>query len=196
MALQGRDAENVVQLTSSTTWKRSTTVICDRAVWFSAAASRKSRLSSLFCLGFLAVVSITNVLLAGVDSEASVDQFPLFATKCYQTASERIRKLLKLVDLVGIEPTTSSMPWKHQGSRPLILKQLMAGQAGKTGINSAICYQIATKLNEWDQGADSWGISPSHRSRVVSVIRKSPDLIGRAYSFKSCDRESISQPFS
>jgi hypothetical protein len=44
----------------------------------------------------------------------------------------------------------------------LILKQLMAGRTGKTGINSANCYQIATKLNEWDRGADSWGISPSH----------------------------------
>jgi hypothetical protein len=31
------------------------------------------------------------------------------------------------VDLAGIEPATSSMPWKHQGGRPLILKQLMAG---------------------------------------------------------------------
>ncbi len=65
-----------------------------------------------------------------------------------------------MVDLVGIEPTTSSMPWKYQGGRPLILKQLMAGQAGKTGINSAICYQIATKLNEWDRRADSWGNPP------------------------------------
>jgi hypothetical protein len=49
---------------------------------------------------------------------------------------------------------------KSKGSRPLILKQLMAGQAGKTGINSAICYQIATKLNEWDRRADSWGDQP------------------------------------
>jgi hypothetical protein len=57
-----------------------------------------------------------------------------------------------MVDLAGIEPATSSMPWKYQGSRSLILKQLMAGRTGKTGINSAICYQIATKLNEWDRG--------------------------------------------
>jgi len=57
-----------------------------------------------------------------------------------------------MVDLVGIEPTTSSMPWNYQGCRSLILKQLMAGQAGKTGINGAFCYQIATKPNEWDKG--------------------------------------------
>ncbi len=36
-------------------------------------------------------------------------------------------ELRNLVDLVGIEPTTSSMPWNHQGGQPLILKQLMAG---------------------------------------------------------------------
>jgi hypothetical protein len=33
----------------------------------------------------------------------------------------------KLVDLVGIEPTTSSMPWKLRTCRPLILKELMTG---------------------------------------------------------------------
>jgi hypothetical protein len=60
----------------------------------------------------------------------------------------RSKLLRDLVDLVGIEPTTSSMPWNCQGSRPLILKQLMAGQTGGTGINSAICNQIATKPDE------------------------------------------------
>ncbi len=53
---------------------------------------------------------------AGVNSQVRVNQFPLFTTKCYQTASEEFRKLLKLVDLVGIEPTTSSMPWKRAPS--------------------------------------------------------------------------------
>jgi len=46
---------------------------------------------------------------------------------CYQAASQGNRELLKMVDLVGIERTTSCMPWNHQGSRPLILKQLVAG---------------------------------------------------------------------
>jgi hypothetical protein len=30
--------------------------------------------------------------------------------------------------------------------RPLVLKGLIAGRTGKTGINGAICYQIATKI--------------------------------------------------
>ena len=41
------------------------------------------------------------------------------------------------------------MPWKYQASRLLILKQLVAGQTGKTGINSAICYRIAPN---WTSG--------------------------------------------
>ena len=114
---------------------------------------------------------------AGVNSQARVDQFPLFATKCYQTASEELRKLLKMVDLVGIEPTTSSMPWNYKGGRPLILKQLLAGQAGKTGINSAICYQIATKLNKWDRRADSWGISPSGWTTIGVAMPTSLGLL-------------------
>src|SRR5579864_7223364 len=32
-----------------------------------------------------------------------------------------------MVDLVGIEPTTSSMPWKRNSSRRLIIKQLATG---------------------------------------------------------------------
>jgi hypothetical protein len=32
-----------------------------------------------------------------------------------------------MVVLVGIEPTTSSMPWRLRTCRPLILKGLMAG---------------------------------------------------------------------
>src|SRR5207237_3658945 len=40
-----------------------------------------------------------------------------FATQCYQTEKWGICKYLKnLVDLVGIEPTTSSMPWKRAPS--------------------------------------------------------------------------------
>jgi hypothetical protein len=35
------------------------------------------------------------------------------------------------VDLVGIEPTTSSMPWNPSSSRSLILKKLNAGQGAK-----------------------------------------------------------------
>jgi hypothetical protein len=38
-----------------------------------------------------------------------------------------------LVDLVGIEPTTSSMPWKKHSSRRLILKLLTTGRLVKNG---------------------------------------------------------------
>ena len=34
-----------------------------------------------------------------------------FATKCYQAGKVERCKYLKLVDLAGIEPATSSMPW-------------------------------------------------------------------------------------
>jgi len=42
------------------------------------------------------------------------------------------------VDLVGIEPTTSSMPWKKHTSRRLIVKQLTTGELVKTGVYWAI----------------------------------------------------------
>ena len=61
----------------------------------------------------------------------------------------------------------------------MILRQLMTGETGKTGINSAICYQIATKQNEWDRGADSWGISPSHWNTRADVTSAPPSPIER-----------------
>ena len=70
----------------------------------------------LILLGLLGSRLDHPVRSASVNSEASMNRFPPFATKCYQTASEGLRKLLKLVDLVGIEPTTSSMPWNHQAA--------------------------------------------------------------------------------
>ena len=39
----------------------------------------------------------------------------------------------RLVDLVGIEPTTSSMLWSNNDSRRLILKQLATGRLAKNG---------------------------------------------------------------
>jgi hypothetical protein len=41
--------------------------------------------------------------------------------------------LERLVDLVGIEPTTSSMPWNDNGGRRLTLKWLATGTLVKTG---------------------------------------------------------------
>ncbi|MGD0891489.1 MAG: hypothetical protein ABR923_08145 [Terracidiphilus sp.] len=39
-----------------------------------------------------------------------------------------------LVDLIGIEPMTSSMPWKRQKAKLLTVKQLETGITGKTGL--------------------------------------------------------------
>ena len=39
-----------------------------------------------------------------------------------------------MVDLVGIEPTTSSMPWSCQKRKLLTAKWLEDGITGKTGI--------------------------------------------------------------
>jgi hypothetical protein len=38
--------------------------------------------------------------------------------------------LENMVDLAGIEPATSSMPWKLRTCRPLILKEFMTGGMG------------------------------------------------------------------
>jgi hypothetical protein len=38
------------------------------------------------------------------------------------------------VDLIGIEPMTSSMPWKTQKRKLLTAKWLKVGKAGKTGL--------------------------------------------------------------
>ena len=51
-----------------------------------------------------------------------------------------------MVDLVGIEPTTSSMPWKYHGGLLLTAKGLRTGIVGKNGKTGAICYQNATKF--------------------------------------------------
>jgi len=39
-----------------------------------------------------------------------------------------------LVDLIGIEPMTSSMPWNLQNAKLLTVKQLVTGKTGKTGL--------------------------------------------------------------
>ena len=38
-----------------------------------------------------------------------------------------------LVDLIGIEPMTSSMPWKTEKAKLLTAKELETGGTGKTG---------------------------------------------------------------
>jgi len=64
-------------------------------------------------------------------------------------------------DLVGIEPTTSSMPWKSQNSILLTAKALKDGRVGKDRQNRPVllpkcyqneCYQFATKHIDLGQG--------------------------------------------
>ena len=43
-----------------------------------------------------------------------------------------------LVDLIGIEPMTSSMPWKCKKAKLLTASWLEVGGAGKTGIIGAL----------------------------------------------------------
>ena len=42
-----------------------------------------------------------------------------------------LRGVEKMVDLVGIEPTTSSMPWNSQNRVLLTAKALRVGRVGK-----------------------------------------------------------------
>jgi hypothetical protein len=60
-----------------------------------------------------------------------------------------------MVDLVGIEPTTSSMPWNDENGNLLTAKALIVGRVGKNRQNRRVllpkcyqntCYQFATKL--------------------------------------------------
>jgi hypothetical protein len=39
-----------------------------------------------------------------------------------------------MVDLIGIEPMTSSMPWKSRKAKLLTVKHLEDGKTGKTGL--------------------------------------------------------------
>jgi len=50
-----------------------------------------------------------------------------------------------LVDLIGIEPMTSSMPWSFPKAIMLTVKDLLAGTVGRNGQIGDICYQFATK---------------------------------------------------
>jgi hypothetical protein len=47
---------------------------------------------------------------------------------------ESAKLLGLLVDLIGIEPMTSSMPWKCQKHKLLTVNQLLTGITGKTGL--------------------------------------------------------------
>ena len=56
----------------------------------------------------------TNDLFHVLKEDSGAARF--IATKCYQAEKGERCNYLKMVDLVGIEPTTSSMPWKRAPS--------------------------------------------------------------------------------
>jgi hypothetical protein len=58
---------------------------------------------------------------------------------------DAIQALGDLVDLVGIEPTTSSMPCSFQGSRSLVFKHLRTGISGRNGVVGALSGQFPAK---------------------------------------------------
>jgi hypothetical protein len=64
---------------------------------------------------------------------------------------ESAKLLSYLVDLIGIEPMTSSMPWNFRICKLLTAKEILAGTTGKTGPICYQCYQIATKFS-WQDG--------------------------------------------
>ncbi len=59
------------------------------------------------------------------------------------------------MDLIGIEPMTSSMPWSYQKAIVLTAKDLLAGTVGKTGPICYQCYQFATKK---PRRAEGWPV--------------------------------------
>jgi len=86
-----------------------------------------------------------------------------------------ISRINLLVTLVGIEPTTSSMPWNLLHTDVLIAKDLSSGKAEKAGPKGALCYQFATKFSNRAGRADLWGIGLdcfSGRARVILRVTK------------------------
>ena len=61
-----------------------------------------------------------------------------------------------LVDLIGIEPMTSSMPWYVTNAKTLMLHHLRVGRVGKTGIIGTGCCQNAAKPSG-PKGLIVWG---------------------------------------
>jgi hypothetical protein len=64
------------------------------------------------------------------------------------------------VDLIGIEPVTSSMPWNEANIKISTAKDLQTGQVGKTGLIGGICDKNATNFLAAGQRADLVGVSP------------------------------------
>jgi hypothetical protein len=77
------------------------------------------------------------------------------------------------VDLIGIEPMTSSMPWNDQKPKLLTDKQLSVGRVGKTGPVCYQCYQFATKnLTERTRAEPVGGAAQNSSSTSLAVVRQ------------------------
>src|SRR5215470_1592555 len=87
-----------------------------------------------------------------------------------------------MVDLVGIEPTTSSMPWKERIRNLLPAKYLKVGLVGKNRKNRRFllpscyqesCYQIATNYQQPSTSglrrADRGGSAPPHIHAGIAI---------------------------
>ena len=80
--------------------------------------------------------------------------------------------LLKcLVDLIGIEPMTSSMPWSITKTKLLTLQHLQVGRVGKTGTIGTPCCQNAAKTSGL-KGLTVWG------QPVTSVAQTMKRIVG------------------
>jgi len=56
----------------------------------------------------------------------------------------------KMVDLVGIEPTTSSMPWNEENTKLLSVKDLNSRLGGTKPAKSALfAPNLRPKINRW-----------------------------------------------
>jgi len=75
-----------------------------------------------------------------------------------------------MVDLIGIEPMTSSMPWNGGMGVLLTVKDLRVGSVGKNGPIGAQCYQFATKILTEQGRAVPWGSSPIFFLHVSSLL--------------------------
>jgi len=58
-----------------------------------------------------------------------------------------------MVDLVGIDPTTSSMPWNEENVKLLTQQHLIVGLVAKKPAKSArFAPKLRPKLNQWVKG--------------------------------------------
>jgi hypothetical protein len=75
------------------------------------------------------------------------------------------------VDLVGIEPTTSSMPWRRKSSRRFVFKQLATGTSGRNGVFGAISGQFPAKNFNRQNSRAAWaGVQQLQRPQTKDGI--------------------------